>query len=190
LQWLEVAGAPGSGKSTICDPLWGPRAVEWDGKSHPVEWAPFLSCVERLLGMIRHHPSYRTCESMVERSLRKMATVSRMPGAAVYMQTGFAQRALGIGWRLGRKVEAIADYYQTMPVSLGVAFLTAPIDEVQARNVARGKDRSWMVPLVERPRHIGLQVLRARGVPVLEIDALEQAGVNRDRLAAFARAAV
>jgi hypothetical protein len=184
MRWLEVCGPPGVGKSALCDPLWLPRAIEWDGQAHPREWQAFLAATERLLHRIRAHPSYATCESMVARSLRKIATVSRHPGPGVYIQTGLAQRGLGIGWRLGADVEAVADYYRLMPVSLGVAFLVAPVEEVQRRNASRRpvKDRGWMVPLMERPREIAVEVLRARGVPVIELDMMDPPNVNRDRL--------
>jgi hypothetical protein len=168
--WLDVAGPPGVGKSAICDPLWHPRAIEWDGKGYPVEWQTFVAVVDRLLTRIERHPSGRKCGRIVERSLRKIATVSRLRRDGVYVQTGIAQRALGIGWRLGDDVDAIADYYLTMPVSVGVVFLTAPVNVVQERNVSRGKDRAWMVPLVEESMGIGRAILRDRGVPVLELD--------------------
>lgn len=181
MRWLDVAGAPGSGKSTLCDDLWPPRCIEWDGRPHPEEWRPFLDCVDRLLKRIAGHPSHGACVSMIERSFRKMATVARMDDPRVYVQTGFAQRGLGIGWRL-RDPEEIADYYETMPVSLGVVFLHADVSEVQRRNVERGKDRSFMVPLMETPRRIAVDVLRRRGVPVTDIDTSQSVESCREML--------
>jgi len=60
-----------------------------------------------------------------------------------------------------------------MPVSLGVVSLWAPTRLVEERNrdrEAKGENRDYMVPLMERPREIALEVLKQRGVPLLELD--------------------
>lgn len=169
MRWIDVFGPPGVGKSTLCDQLWPPRAFEWDGKDHPEEWKAYLTTVERLLSSVRHHPSFAACKSMTSRSHKKMATVHRMKNDEVYVQTGFAQRGLGIGWRLDDPIE-IVEFYAQMPTSLGVVFLDADVETIKKRNVERGKDRSYMVPQMERPREIALKVLRSRGVRLLEIN--------------------
>lgn len=169
MRWLDVAGPPGVGKSTLCDPLWGPRDIKWNGESPPAKWSDFLACVRRLMRLIQDHESYGKCASMVERSINKMAAVRRMAGDGCYVQTAFAQRGLGIGWRL-KDQEAIADYFELMPVSVGVVFLVASVETIKRRNVERQKDRSHMVEGMVRPREIGFAILKSRGVDVIEMD--------------------
>lgn len=184
MQWLDLAGPPGVGKSTLVDDLWPPRCIEYDGGGYPAHWKDFLNCVERLKEAVRDHPSYGACASMITRSFRKMATVARMNDDRVYIQTGLAQRGLGIGWRL-KDQERIAEYFELMPVSLGVILLHADVETIQRRNVERSKDRSHMVPLMERPREIAAQVLRARGVPLMELDTRNPVSENVERILAF-----
>ena len=188
VQWIDVAGAPGSGKSTLVDGLWPPRCVEAHGSRAPLNWVGFFACVDRLLGSIRKHPSFAACESMVERSFAKMASVHADTSSQVYIQTGFAQRGLGIGWRMADK-SALAEYYAKMPVSLGVILLTADVETIKRRNVERGKDRSHMVPLMEEPLRIAREGLIARGVPLLELDTREPVADNVERILDFARRA-
>jgi hypothetical protein len=184
MQWVDLFGPPGVGKSTLVDDLWPPRCIEYDGKGYPGEWQPFTECVAHLLSRVEHHTSYGACVSMISRSFRKMATVSRMQDDRIYIQTGLAQRGLGIGWRL-KDQERIAEYYELMPVSLGVIMLTADVETIQRRNVERGKDRSHMVPLMVRPMAIAADVLRSRGVPFLELDTRNPVAENVEQLIAF-----
>jgi gluconate kinase len=115
-----------------------------------------------------------------------MATVHRTQSGRVYTQTGFAQRGLGIGWRLENS-EDIRPYFELMPVSLGVVFLTGEVAEIQRRNVARGKDRSHMVPLMVEPQCIAIETLRKRGVFVCEIDVMKPIEQSKAELAEFVR---
>lgn len=184
MRWLEISGAPGTGKSTIADPLWAPHSVVWNGEEALPEWAGFIACTKRLLDRVKDHPSYHACVSMTDRSIRKMSAVARANDRRIYIQTGFAQRGLGIGWRL-KNPEEIAEYFELMPVSVGVAFLYADVGTVCRRNVQRGKDRSYMVQLMERPREIATRVLRERGVAVLELDTRNPVVENRERLVQF-----
>ncbi len=183
MRWVDVAGAPGVGKSTLMDGLWPPRCIVWDEKPYPKEWGRFIAVTNRLLGKIRSHPSISACKSMIERSFRKIATVSRMQDDRIYIQTGLVQRGLGIGWRL-KDQEEVAAYFEVMPVSIGVAILSAPVETVQKRNVDRNKDRSYMVPLMERPRQIAVEVLRDR-IPLIELDTTRPVNDNIKDLLAF-----
>lgn len=185
MRWLDVAGPPGVGKSTLCDAMWPPHAIEWRGEGLRPEWMPFLDCVARLLRRIESHPSYRACESMMQRSIHKMAAVSHRTDDGIYIQTAFAQRGLGIGWRLD-DCAAIAEYFELMPVSVGVVLLYADVATIKRRNVSRGKDRSHMVEGMERPRELGAQVLKRRGVSVLELDTRNPISENLRRITAFA----
>lgn len=184
MRFVDVFGPPGVGKSTLCDDLWPPRSFEWDGKEHPEKWVHYLETVERLLHRVKHHPSYVACRSMTNRSHRKMATVHRMKGDDIYVQTGFAQRGLGIGWRLDDPTE-IVEFYAQMPTSLGVVYLTADVETIKKRNVERGKDRSHMVPKMVRPQEIALKILRTRDVPILEIDTRDPIEESRAQLKEF-----
>jgi len=183
MRWIDVAGAPGVGKSTLMDGFWPPRCIQWDEKPYPEEWSEFLMVVDRLLKKIQRHPSIGACKSMIQRSFRKIATVSRMQDDRIYIQTGLVQRGLGIGWRL-KDPEDIAAYFEIMPVSIGVAILFADVETVQRRNVERGKDRSHMVPLMERPRQIAVEILRDR-IPLLELDTTRLVNENVADLLAF-----
>jgi hypothetical protein len=184
VRFIDVSGAPGTGKSALCDELWPPRCIEYDGLGYPGEWSRFLRCVDGLLAKIRKHPSYRAAESMTTRSFRKMATVSRIQSDKIYIQTGFAQRGLGIGWRLDNPAD-IAEYFELMPVSLGVVFVTRAVKENPRRNVARGKDRSHMVPLMVEPQRIAIDVLKSRGVSVVELSTMKPIQETKAELAEF-----
>jgi hypothetical protein len=106
------------------------------------------------------------------------------------------QRGLGFGWRLhqqGADVNLIRGYFWKMPISLGVAFLEADIETLLARNEAREKvkataheNRSYQVPLVQPAIRIAKEVLRARGVPIIEVDVQNQSpDAARSQLLAF-----
>jgi hypothetical protein len=208
MNWLDVAGCPGAGKSTICDPIWHHKAIDWDGKLPPSSWRPFLDEMTTLFGLIRGHWSFVPAVRMNNRSVRKMATVARRMGGfepasdggireSVYIQTGLVQRGLGFGWRLnqmGADVNLIRRFFWLMPVSIGVAFLEADDATIIARNNARKQvaataheDRAFMVPLMREPIRIAKEVLHERGVPVLELDVQSQTPDEaRRHLLAFA----
>ena len=211
MHWVDVAGSPGIGKSTICDPLWGPHDVpDLVDVSPPADWAPFLDEITRLLTLIRKHWSIVPAIRMNRRSVRKMTTVARIgtistrAGATVeniaesgpYIQTGFVQRGLGFGWRLAQlKIDAqeIEPYFELMPVSIGVAVLYADEETAIERNNARKQvpetaheDRDFMVPLMEKPKEIAIEVLRKRGVPLIEIDTRRSIEDARADLVGFA----
>lgn len=173
MHWIDVFGPPGVGKSTVCDHLWHPHAIPWQTcKLFPEEWVPFLEECQRLMKAVESHPSFANCHGMVNRSIRKMSMVAQKDDPRVYIQTGFAQRGLGFGWRLENQ-EDIRRFYEIMPTDIGVVSLWAPPRIVMERNrgrEAQNENREHMVPLMERPREIALEVLKARGVKVLELD--------------------
>ena len=201
MNWLDVAGPPGVGKSSLCDPLWGPHAIEWRNTPIPVDgaWGPFAAEINRLFEVyLRWHWSFEAADRMTSRSLRKMAAVAGMPPTALpYIQTGLVQRGLGYGWRLNElrvDLNELRPFFELMPVSIGVAFLEASSETIEKRNHARlqnpetaHENRAFMVPLMLPAIDIAKEVLRDRGVPVRTIDVEHQSIESaRDELVRFA----
>jgi len=182
MKWLDVAGPPGVGKSTLCDPIFGPRDIPLSDTLPPPEWHDFFNEVTRLLMLVQDHPSYVAAVRMNRRTMRKMAAVHYLGASAskpVYIQTGFVQRGLGFGWRLadlGMPVSELYHFFRLMPVSLGVVFLEADQDEIRRRNREREdvaetahENRSFMVPLMQPAIDYAKEILGDRGVEVSEI---------------------
>ena len=207
MRWVDVAGPPGCGKSTICYAVWGDKSVGWDNKPPPAYWKPFLDELSALMPLVADHvdpqgrPTIQAVQRMCDRSIKKMATVERMEPPAdkfpVFVQTGLVQRILGFGWRLhdmGRDINLIRPALWRMPVSVGVAFLEASAETILARNRAREKvaataheNRSHQVPHMLACMPMVKEVLLERGVPVVVIDVERQSiDEARAELLAFA----
>jgi hypothetical protein len=201
MRWVDCAGPPGCGKSTLCYAVWGDKSVGWDGKHPPAYWKPFLDEIGSLMHLVKDHPSIDAVLRMNDRSIKKMSTVERMEPPAgkfpVFVQTGLVQRILGFGWRLqemGRDINLIRPALWRMPVSVGVAFLEASAETILARNRAREKvaataheNRSHQVPLMLPSIALAKEVLIERGIPVASIN-VERQSVDEARaeLLAFA----
>lgn len=199
MKWVDVFGSPGVGKSTMCDPIWGHREIGWDGKLPPANWEAFLNEITNLFYLIREHPSFEAALRMNNRSIKKMATVARMPDdetRPAYVQTGFIQRGLGFAWRLnqmGADINLVRPFFELMPVSVGAVYLTAPLETIIERNHKRKlnpetahEDRAWQAELYVPCVPVALEVLRARGVPILDIDTTDDVDRGRDTIRAFA----
>ena len=209
MNWVDVCGSPGIGKSTLCNPLFGPHDIPIEDKLPPKDWQLFLDEITRLLTLIRKHPSIVPAIRMNRRSVRKMATVARLgraypfdgpphdnAGHTCYIQTGLVQRGLGFGWRMAQMEidpDELRPYFELMPVSIGVAVLYADEKTAMERNNARKdvpetahEDRAFMVPLMEKPKELAIEVFRKRGVPVIEIDTRRSIEDARADLVAFA----
>lgn len=195
----EVAGCPGSGKSTLCYPLWGDKSVTWDGNPPPAYWKPFLEEITELMRLVQDHPSFPAVLRMNDRSAKKMATVERMADDRVFVQTGLVQRILGFGWRLhqmGRDVNLIRRSLWLMPVSVGVVFLEADLETLLQRNRDRElnpatahENRGFQIAPMLAAIPIAKEVLRERNVPLLELDVQHQStDAAREQLVAFANA--
>jgi hypothetical protein len=208
MQWVDVAGVPGAGKSTICNPLWPFRLRLGDDRDPPpVDWQPFIDEITRLLGLIRTHATSPTFGQLNRRVMRRMVAVAQTPERVrlwrdfgkvrqgPYLQTGFVQPGLSFAWRLnevGADVDEIRRYLELMPVSLGVAFLEADEASLRDRNRSRTarQDYTLTIPLFTQAIRIAKEVLRARGVRVAEIDVQRQSIYeSRAALVAFAAAA-
>lgn len=195
MKWLDVMGAPGSGKSTICDEFWGPHAMPIEHRYPPLKWEPFLNEVNRLLHLISHHPTFPAAMRMNNRSIRKVATVARDEGIGPYIQTCLAQRGLGFGWRMndmGISMDELRPYFKLMPVSIGVACTKCPTEVVEQRNHDRKlvaatahEDRAHMVTLMLPAIEVALETLNGRGVPVLEVSTDQPVEASRKEIRAF-----
>jgi hypothetical protein len=216
MQWLDVAGPPGVGKSALCDPIFGPHDVAPVDIAPPVEFHDFCNEVTRLLGLVRDHPSFVAAVRMNRRSMRKMAAVAQADYTEKwpdgfdlrlraggkhdltigYIQTGFVQRGLGFGWRLvdmGKPVEELYHFFRLMPASLGVVFLEADEATLTERNKAREKvketsheNRAFMAPLMAPAIEFAKEALRERGVPVKCISTTGDIDAARAELVGFA----
>ncbi len=202
MKWLDVCGAPGSGKSTLCDPLWSPHELPIEQRLPPAKWHDFLNEITRLLHLVRPHPTIMAALRMNNRSIRKIATVARHMlasdefGKSPYVQTGLVQRGLGFGWRmhdLGINLFELTHYFRLMPVSIGVAVTRCPQEEIERRNHARKlvketahEDRAHMVTHMLPAIEVALEVLNARGVPILEVSTDQPIEQARQELKAFA----
>lgn len=188
MQWLDVAGPPGSGKSALCDPLWGPHSIAFEGITvfNP-EWGPYLEVCNALVNEIHDHkhpvtgqPTVEAVRRMLYRSIRKIAAVEAIMAEPhqIYVQTGLVQRGLGFGWRLFDlgKIKLVRRYFEVMPVSYGVVMTKCPRDVIAARNLARldnpetaHENRSFMIHRMEPAIEIAQEVFRERGVNYAEI---------------------
>ena len=189
MEWVDVFGVPGAGKSSILDDIWPPNCIEGNAP-FPVEWSNFIVVVAELLGEVKDHPSYSACESMVARSMKKLANVAASTADRVYIQTGFAQRGLGFGWRLDDPSK-VKKYYETMPISIGVILLECDEEVAIERNIQRGledpkKDRSDLVPLMQESLEVAKTALRHRGAPFLVLNTEDEIHFNQQRILSFA----
>jgi hypothetical protein len=202
MKWLDVCGPPGSGKSALCDPIFGPHAIPFHGiEMLPLEWREFCEVINGLLKEIRDHkhpltgrPTLPDVQRMLWRSLRKIAAVDALQPARpdeIYVQTALAQRGLGIGWRLYDlgKVDLIRRYFEVMPVSFGVVFTSCPAEEIERRNRLRldnpetaHENRSFMVARMLPAIEIAKEVLRGRNANVAEIRTDQPLEVARQQL--------
>ena len=194
MRWIDVAGPPGCGKSTISYAVWGDKEVVSDGLPPPSYWKPFLDELQALMPLIADHvdphgrPTLQAVQRMCGRSIGKMSAVERMESPAgkfpVFVQTGLVQRILGFGWRLAelkRDINLIRPALWRMPVSVGVAFLEADLETLLARNRAREQvaatsheNRSHQVPFMLEAIPIAKEVLHERGCTVVDIDVQRQ----------------
>lgn len=196
MNWLDVCGPPGSGKSTLCDPIWGPHELPIENQLPLARWHDFLNEITRLFHLIRPHPTWPATLRMNNRSVRKIATVARSGSSGPYVQTALVQRGLGFGWRLsdlGLPLDELRHYFRLMPVSIGVAVTRCPEPVVIERNHARQQvkataheNRDFMVPLMAPAIELAIEVLRDRGVPIIEIDTSGDPGQCRQQLLHFA----
>ena len=132
MQWIELVGSPGSGKSTLIDYRFPPDYITYDASTPPKEWKEFLDFTHHLLDLTSRHKEYRVGVSLVKRSIKKMITVYNTKSSTVYIQTGFMQRALGLYRRLPvANRQLIEEYLEMCPTPLGVIVLYADIETLK-----------------------------------------------------------
>jgi hypothetical protein len=202
MNWVDVAGPPGSGKSTLCDPLWGPHIIPLTDALPPIAWHDFLNEMTRLFDVIQGHKSFISAVRMNRRTLRKMTAVHNTTHVETkrynpYIQAGFVQRGLGFGWRMtemGIDIAELAHFFRLMPVSIGVVMLDVGDEENKRRNEARKlvpstahEDRSFMIPLMKPAIDLAEQLLKnERNVPFQRIETSAPIEECRNKLLAFA----
>jgi hypothetical protein len=93
---------------------------------------------------------------------------------------------------LGIPMTELDRFFELMPVSIGVVVTRCPQDEVERRNHARKlvketahEDRAHMVALMQPAIERAIEVLDARGVPVLEVSTEQSIGDAREEVRAF-----
>lgn len=199
MRWVDIAGIPGSGKSSISYPLWQDKSVSWDGLPPPAYWRQYLDELTNLFMLIRSHPTFEAAIRMNIRTAGKMAAVERIQSDRPFVQTGHLQRILGFGWRLhdmGADVHLISRALWLMPASICVVFLEADDETLIARNQARRlvpatahEDRSHQIKPMRAAIAVAKKVLHERGLPILELDVQRQsADAARAELVAYAAA--
>jgi hypothetical protein len=195
IRWVDISAPPGAGKSTLAYPVWGDKSITWDGLPPPRHWQPFCDELTNLLRLIDDHPSFGAVIRMLNRSVRKVATVERMSDQRTFFQVCLMQRITGIGWRLNdlrRDVNLIRRALWLMPID-AAAFLEAPDDVIISRNkqrllnpVTMHEDRSYQVPLMRPAIEIAKSVMRERGIRTIEIDVTQPVEAARAELIVFA----
>ena len=209
MNWVDVAGAPGSGKSELCYRHWPDKWPPWDGKLPAAYWRPFCDEIATLCTLVQDHisrdpkdrhvgqPTIGRVAGMNTRSAQNFATAERMVDERTYFHSGLVQRILGFGWRLhemGRDINLIRTALWRMPVSVGVAFLEADLQTLLHRNREREKNpqtrhenRSHQVPHMLAVIPLAKEVLQHRGIPWISIDVQTQSVDSaRAQLLAFA----
>lgn len=193
MKWVDVMGVSGVGKTTLCTPWCNPNEYSQEPFPIPKGWQEFVDCCRRLCERVKREGpgggrsgTWRRTQNAIWRQAR---IASRADGG-VYMNVGIAHRGLSIAWRLP-DIEEIAEFYRLMPVSIGVASLYAADDTVVARNIQRGKtitnkQRAELALKMEAGRPACVAAMKARGIPLIEIDTTEPVDDNVARLRAFA----
>jgi hypothetical protein len=208
LNWCDVAGPPGCGKSTLCDSLWGPHELPIEDRLPPVGWHDFINEITRLFHLIRAHPTFPAAVRMNNRSVRKIATVARAKSVKgwkpeirqdmdmPYIQTALVQRGLGFGWRMcdmGISLQELKGYFRHMPVSIGVVVCECDSEIIKERNHLRRQvpetaheDRAHMVDLMLPAIDVALETLDARGIPIRRVSTDQPVDDARAELIKFA----
>jgi hypothetical protein len=184
LRVFEVFGAPGVGKSALFNDTWAP-SVAWDGLPAPEAWRPFLDYAGNIHVNIRGDH----WRSMFVKAARKVATLNNCGGSGIYAGVGLAMRGLDLAWR-GPSLDVVAEYCRRMPMPAGAISLYADQETIRRRNVERGKrqpsrELSRLAHLNDEPREMMTAILRARDVPVLELDTRQSIAGNVERIRAF-----
>lgn len=189
MKWVDVIGPTGVGKSTLCDPISHPRDFPHPPIAIPPHWRKFTALARRLCDDAAangHADTWR----MTQNAIWRMIAIEQKEDAGVYCNVGLGLRGVSIAWRLPDPA-AIAEFYELMPVSIGFAALIADDDTLRNRNIERGKtipkkQRAPLAVRMHRVMPLAISAIKARGVPMIEIDVTEEVVGNVERLRAFA----
>lgn len=185
---MDLFGLPGVGKSTICDPLPKPPIDKHRTVARPKEWDAFIDCVRSLLPLTEWHPSASVARRAIKTAIQVTAAVNAHEDDGVVVHRCFAHRGLSIACRM-RDPEPIREFYQLMPVSVGVAHFTAPFETVLARFAARPAELNRNLRPEDMVTSIGiaLEELTRRGVPLVTINTMKPVEESRATLLAFCK---
>ena len=161
MQWVELLGPHGIGKSTlvkrvrkrpgmtrfrikndVVTPLiegWDlNRPTTWKQLAH---WRPFLEVVESLYRKSKDdaRPDTKRRRNLCRTALR-MSMVQAAPGNEVTPRDILGAEGMRLSFVL-KDPDEIRRYFQTMPLSIGVIMLEASFDEIVKRNSSRAPAR-------------------------------------------------
>jgi hypothetical protein len=193
MKWVDVMGVSGVGKTTLCTPWCNPNDYSQEPTAIPRAWEEFVDCCQRLCARVKRDGpgggrsgTWRRTQNAIWRQAR----IAVRQSDETYMNVGIAHRGLSIAWRLP-EIDEIAEFYRLMPVSIGVASLYADDAVVVARNLQRGKtiankQRSDLALKMESGRPACVAAIKARGIPLIEIDTSLPVKDNVAKLRDFA----
>lgn len=185
MRWIDVAGPPAVGKSAILDGLW-PRKVDLDGNGIPHEWEAYRALA---LDLASRSNGADECRGIIEATMLRVATVSRLANAGTYVQHGLAQIGLELGWRLpAEDVESLTGLYEAMPIGAGVILMVADLATIQQRNRARARNFAGRAPAMLKTIDVARQALLRRQVRVLTVDTERPIAESRASVIDFAMA--
>lgn len=207
MQWVELMGPHGIGKTTINHHL---RKFMVQSK-HPVrgrdlrhlvdgwdfnrpttwplpQWCEFLEIIEELYhkSVDSKRPDFKRRRNLC-RTVMRMSVIDKLDVDWLGFMDLLGSEGMRLSYQL-KNPSNIADYFKTMPVSFGVVVLEADIDVIKKRNKARVNKAPNFGALAERGIEacsIAANVLADR-TKVLRLDAAQPIDDTARAIAAFA----
>lgn len=171
---IDIIGAPGVGKTTLLEASglpherWAGYADEWKiGR----DWQAFADATDAMMRESAHPMARR-----FHREIR--ASINRVPGLkpGAIVDEGVGQRvtsvALAFAYDEAKARAMVERFVEAMPSPAAIVEVTAPLQDVQLRNKRRrGLDFSRHAALMIEAAGMVSAAMRARGVPVIGIEA-------------------